>query len=212
VNGKLISFEGGEGSGKSTQARLLAEYLKKNNVPSLATREPGGTETAEKIREILVTGKMDKMDRLTEVLLHYSARNEHISKAVLPALQQGKIVVTDRFYDSTYAYQGYGHGVDIALIDNIHRLVVGELKPTMTFLFDIDVEKGLARSGKRHIEQDSGETRYESLPTEFHQRLRDGFLAIAKAEQNRFVVLNAEEKVETLHEMVLDCLQNRKIL
>jgi dTMP kinase len=212
VKGKLISFEGGEGSGKSTQAKLLFEYLQQNNIPSILTREPGGTETAEKIRNILVTGKIENIDKLSEILLHYAARNEHFKKKIWPAMLEGKIVITDRFYDSTFAYQGYGYRIDLKIIRKIHDIVMGDFKPSLTLLFDMDVLKGLERSERRLNEQNSNETRYEGLPLDFHQRLRDGFLAIAKAEPERCVVLNAEESIESLQKKVIETLKNKRIL
>ncbi len=209
MSGKLISFEGGEGSGKSTQAKLLFQHLQKNNIPSILTREPGGTDSAEKIRNILVTGTLDNLDKISEVLLHYAARNEHLKKKILPALQAGKIVVTDRFYDSTIAYQGYGHQVDLKIIDTVHKIVVGDFKPDLTFIFDIAAEKGLERSERRHLQEDSNENRYENMDFDFHKRLRDGFLAIAKAEKQRCVVLNAEEDIDTLHKTVIETLKKK---
>lgn len=204
MKGKLISFEGGEGSGKSTQSKLLFNYLISKNISAIHTREPGGTESAEKIRNILVTGNIDNLDKKTEVLLHYAARLEHMKKVVKPALEQGKIVITDRFFDSTYAYQGYGHGVEMDYINKIHDLVVADFKPDLTFIFDIPALKGLERSEKRHMQQSSNENRYESMGLEFHERLRNGFLAIAKAEPNRCKVLNAENDIETLHSKVIE--------
>ena len=134
----FISFEGGEGTGKSTQSKLLFEYLKKEKIPAILTREPGGTETAEKIREILVTGKANKIIAKTELLLHYAARLDHMEKVILPALSKGKIVISDRFFDSTYAYQGYGHSVDIKMIDKLNQISLGGFKPDVSFIFDID--------------------------------------------------------------------------
>ena len=209
--GKLISFEGGEGSGKSTQSKLLSEYLKKNNVDVIHTREPGGTETAEKIRNILVTGNLDKLDKLSEILLHYAARNEHLNKVIRPAIKANKIVITDRFYDSTFAYQGYGHQVDLEIIKKVHAIVVGDFKPDLTFIFDIAAEKGLDRSERRHMQQASNENRYENIGLDFHKRLRDGFLAIAKAEPARCVVMNAEEDIDILHKKVLETLKIKGI-
>ncbi len=210
MNGKLISFEGGEGSGKSTQSKLLFKYLQENNIDSIHTREPGGTDVAEKIRNILVTGTLDKLDKISEVLLHYAARKEHIKKVILPALEAGKIIVTDRFYDSTFAYQGYGHGVSLETIRKIHDIVVGGFKPDVTFLFDIAAEKGLERSEKRHMDEACNENRYETIGLDFHKRLRDGFLALAKAEPERFTVLNAEEDIEFLHNKVLETFKAKK--
>ncbi len=210
--GKLITFEGGEGSGKSTQAKLLFEYLQKNNIPSILTREPGGTETAEKIRNILVTGKIENIDKVSEILLHYAARNEHFKKKIWPALQEGKIVISDRFYDSTFAYQGYGYRIDLKLIRKVHDMIMGDFKPDQTFLFDIDVVKGLERSERRLQQQNSNETRYEGLPLDFHQRLRDGFLAIAKAEPERVTVINAEDSIEKLHEKVVQALKTKGLI
>lgn len=207
MKGKLISFEGGEGSGKSTQAKLLAEYLNKGNVPSLLTREPGGTDTAEKIRNILVTGNIENIDKVSEILLHYAARNEHFKKKIWPAMNEGKIVVTDRFFDSTFAYQGYGYRIDLKLIQKVHDIIMGDFKPDLTFLFDIDVVKGLERSEQRLAAQNSNETRYEGLPLDFHTRLRNGFLALAKAEPKRFVVINAEDSIENLHNKVIETLK-----
>ncbi len=205
----LISFEGGEGSGKSTQAKMFFQYLQDNNIHAIFTREPGGTEAAEKIREILVTGSIDKLDKVSEVLLHYAARKEHLKNKIFPALAEGKVVVTDRFYDSTFAYQGYGHGVDLSVIKEVHKLIVGDFKPNLTLIFDIDVIKGLERSDRRLAQQNSNETRYEKLGVDFHQRLRNGFLTIAKAEPERCIVLNAEETIESLHKKVLEIFKSK---
>lgn len=208
ARGKLITFEGGEGSGKSTQAKKLFEHLVRNDIPAIHTREPGGTEEAEKIRSILVTGSQNKISPLTEVFLHSAARIEHLNKVILPAIAEGKIVVCDRFFDSTVAYQGYGHGVSLKTIEAINKIVAGDFQPDLTFIFDIDAKSGLARSTKRHGIEKSDENRYENIELAFHKRLRNGFLAIA-GKENRCVVLNAEEDIETLHKEVVELVEKK---
>lgn len=206
--GYFISFEGGEGTGKSTQSKLLSEYLKKQKIPCLWTREPGGTEVAEKIREILVTGKASKITPETELLLHYAARIEHIEKVIKPALQQNKIVISDRFFDSTYAYQGYGHGVDLQIIEKLNKITVEDFKPNVTFIFDIDESAGLKRAKTRA----DHENRYEKMGNSFHNKVRKGFLEIAKKNKKRCVKINADDTIDNLHKLVLKHLEKRKII
>ncbi|WP_445678470.1 dTMP kinase [Radicibacter daui] len=191
ARGRFITFEGGEGAGKSTQIRAVADWLRQAGHEVLSTREPGGSPGAEDIRALFVRGEAGRWDGITETLLVYAARRDHIVKAIEPALAAGTWVLCDRFADSTLAYQGYGHGVDAATIREIHRLAVGDLTPDLTLILDIDPAIGLARSRGTAV----GEDRFEKLGTGFHQRLRQGFLEIAAAEPKRCAVIDASDDV-----------------
>jgi dTMP kinase len=191
ARGRFITFEGGEGAGKSTQLRLLAATLEAQGTPVVTTREPGGAPGAEEIRRLLVEGETGRWDPLSEVLLHYAARREHLVRTVWPALEQGRWVLSDRFADSTLAYQGSGHGLPAETIKRIHRIVVGDFGPDLTLILDLPVEAGLARAAGRA----GGEDRYERMGTAFHERLRRGFLDIAKREPQRCVVVPAGDDV-----------------
>ena len=190
--GRFITFEGGEGAGKSTQVRLLAEALRAMGRRVVTTREPGGSPGAEEIRGLLLSGGADKWDGVTELLLHSAARRDHVRKVVLPALEQGEWVICDRFIDSTRAYQGYGHGVDAADISDAIRLSIGDLRPDLTLILDMDVEEGLRRAHGRG----QGHDRYERMGTAFHERLRQGFLTIGWNEPSRCAVIDAARPVE----------------
>ncbi|WP_419214324.1 dTMP kinase [Wolbachia endosymbiont of Rhagoletis cingulata] len=180
----FITFEGIDGSGKTTQSELLANYFKQvrgeNNV--VLTREPGGTDFAEKIRGLLLK---DNIDPISELLLLTSMRYEHMKELILPALKEGKTVICDRFIDSTIAYQGYGLGVDLSLIRDLHKLV--EIKyPDITFILDIDVQVGLSRAKDKN--------KYEEMNVDFYNKVREGFQEIAKKEPKRCSVIT---KIET---------------
>jgi dTMP kinase len=187
--GRFIVLEGGEGAGKSTQAARLAKRLKALGLTALLTREPGGSEGAEAIRRLLVSGQADRWDPLTETLLHFAARADHLGKTVRPALQRGQWVVSDRFADSTMAYQGYGLGVDRRLIEILTRAVVGPLKPDLTILLDLPIKIGLKRAKGRGASR--GDDRYERMTRAFHRRLRRGYLEIARRQRARYVVIDA---------------------
>lgn len=201
----FISFEGGEGSGKSTQAKKLYDYFKAKGEDVILTREPGGTDVAEQIREILVTGSVDKLDKKTELLLHYAARTEHIRKVIKPAFNEGKIVITDRYFDSTIAYQGYGHGLNLEFIAKLNDFIVEDIKPDITFLFDIELKVGIERAKGRSTDN---EKRYESMNLGFHERLKAGFLKIAENEPERCFIINANDSIENLHIKVLGILND----
>jgi dTMP kinase len=204
--GRFITLEGGEGAGKSTQARLLADWLRGRSCVVLQTREPGGSPGAERIRELLVTGAADRWTPVAETLLHYAARSDHLARTIRPALAAGRWVVCDRFADSTAAYQGYGHGVPQEFIAALYREVVGEGDgPDLTLILDLPVEEGLRRAGGRHGE----ENRYEQMAVAFHQRLRDGFLAIAGAAPERCAVIDARADVETVQAAIRAEVQHR---
>lgn len=185
--GHFITLEGGEGAGKSTQIARLKDALEAQGLSVIVTREPGGTAGGDQIRELLVNGDTNRWEPLTEALLNYAARHEHLEKIILPALASGTWVLCDRFSDSTMAYQGYGHGMNREVIRRLHRLVVDEVTPDLTLILDMPVELGLERAKSRG----EGEDRYERMGVEFHQRLRDGFLDIAQKDPGRCRVIDA---------------------
>jgi dTMP kinase len=207
MRGTFITLEGGEGAGKSTQARLLAGRLEAAGWRVLVTREPGGAPGAEEIRALLVTGGTGRWSPMTETLLHYAARRDHLDNTVLPALDRGSCVVCDRFADSTMAYQGYGHGLGRAVVSDLHRLVVGSFAPDLTLIFDLPVDVGLGRAGVRA--DPSGEDRYERMDPAFHRRLRAGFLDIARLEPRRCVLIDADRPIEDVHRSVVDAVADR---
>jgi len=204
--GRFITFEGGEGGGKSTQVRCLAERLRASGLAVVATREPGGSPGAEAIRDLLVTGAADRWSPLTETLLMYAARRDHIERVIAPALARGDWVVCDRFADSTRAYQGAGGGAPESLIASLEREMLGDVRPDLTLILDLPVETGLTRAADRGT---SAETRFESKGTAFHQRLRDGFLAIAAAEPARCVVVDAAQAIDAVGEAIWRAVAER---
>ena len=198
TRGKFITLEGGEGAGKSTQARLLADWLTQKGISVLLTREPGGTASAEEIRNLLVTGDVGRWDPLTETMLHYAARREHTARLILPALSAGQWIICDRFIDSTTAYQGYGQGIDLATIAKLRETVVGAFKPDLTLILDVSPEVRRARTAARPGNED----RYERMNEAFHDRVRGGFHAIAKAEPERCVVIEADQEIAAVSEAI----------
>lgn len=203
--GLFITFEGGEGGGKTTQSTLLYETLNKRGVDVLRTREPGGTPGAEQIRQLLVQGDAVSWEKMTELLLHYAARVEHVAKQVKPALASGKVVICDRFTDSTLSYQGYGHGLGKPIIEMMRCLTLGNFQPDLTFILDLPPEKGIGRANSRQ----GTDNRYEQMGLEFHARVREGFLDVAKAEPGRCVLLDASEPIEALHGKILAEVERR---
>ena len=197
TRGRFITLEGGEGAGKSTQLRRLAERLRARGLEVVATREPGGSPGAEAIRELVLNGAEDRWSPVTETLLMYAARRDHIERVIAPALARGAWVVCDRFADSTRAYQGAGGGTDPALIAALESQVLGEARPDLTLIFDIAPEAGLERAQAR-----GGEMRFESKGLAFHQRLRQGFLAIAEAEPERCARIDAAGSMEAVEAAV----------
>lgn len=194
ARGRFITLEGGEGAGKSTQARLLADWLRQRGLTVEVTREPGGSPGAEEIRNLLVTGETGRWDALTETLLHYAARRDHVTRRVMPALESGHWVVCDRFFDSTLAYQGYGLGVDRDVIAHIREAVLGDFAPDLTLILDVTPETRRARTAGRPGIED----RYERMSDAFHARVRAGFLAIAAAEPGRCRIVSADGDVDTV--------------
>lgn len=191
---RFVTLEGGEGAGKSTQIALLGQSLSDSGVDVTATREPGGSPGADAIRRLLVEGEPGRWDGETEALLHFAARRDHLVRTVWPALAAGRWVLSDRFADSTLAYQGYGHGLDRAFIDTLYRLTVGDFRPDLTLILDLPVETGLARAAGRG----GAEDRYERMDREFHERLRLGFLDIARREPDRCAVVDAARDADAV--------------
>lgn len=216
MGGRFITFEGGEGAGKSTQLRRLAQALEARGHSVVTTREPGGSPGAEDIRALLVTGATGRWDGLTEALLHYAARRDHLRCTILPALAAGQWVLCDRFNDSTIAYQGFGHGAERAGLDALYRMVAGDLRPDLTLILDLPVDVGLARAGNRNgspngVVEDGPavEDRYERMGTDFHERLRQGFLAIAVVEPERCAVIDASAGLDEVEAAILATVRSR---
>ena len=193
--GLFITFEGVEGAGKSSQIRRLAANLEKEGVPVLVTREPGGTPISERIRELLLERRHHKMVSTTELLLYAAARSQHVAECIAPALADGQVVISDRFGDATTAYQGHGRGLDLELIHRLNRVATGGLVPDLTIVLDVPVKVGLGRARRRRRSMD----RLEIENLEFHQRVREGYLAIAKEEPHRVVVINSLRNPKRVH-------------
>lgn len=191
-NGRFITLEGGEGAGKSTQILRLRTFLEERGRKVLTTREPGGAPGAEMVRKLLVEGPAERWDGITEALLHFAARREHLRSTVWPALERGDWVVSDRFADSTVAYQGYGHGIDRKLLAELYAIAVGDFRPDLTLILDLPIEVGLSRAAARR----GNETRYESLPRDFHERVHRGFHEIAIANPGRCVTIDASGSID----------------
>ena len=202
LNKRFITFEGGEGSGKSTQIKILKNKLSKRH-RVIITREPGGTKEAELIRNLLVKGKSNKWSGTTEVLLNFTARKDHVDKIILPSLKKNMWVLCDRFYDSTLAYQGYGRNVSEDLIKNLNKSLINNLKPKITFLFDIDPKVGLKRSKKRN----NNELRYENMPLSYHKKIRNAYLDIAKKNKKRIKIIDASLDEDSISEIIWSFIQ-----
>ncbi|MDH3663293.1 MAG: dTMP kinase [Alphaproteobacteria bacterium] len=202
--GRLITFEGGEGAGKSTQIRRLGTMLVQAGLEVVTTREPGGTEGAEAIRSLVTEGTADRWSPLTETLLFLAARQDHVERLVEPALAEGRWVLCDRFIDSTRVYQGIAGKLSLDLIDRLHDVIFDRLSPDLTLLLDLPVEAGLARR------QAAGESnRFEQKVTDFHQAVRAGFLDLAAAEPERFAVIDAAEPIEAVQAAVIGAVKSR---
>lgn len=209
--GYFITFEGGEGTGKSTQIKLLEDYLKEKGKDIITTKEPGGTEVGLEIRKLLVCGDKDKFDATAEALLYFADRHIHLSKKIWPAMEKGCIVMSDRFADSTFAYQywGYNKRVSKETLQQLYQIAVGDFKPDLTIILDIDPKIGLERSFNKAKSMEVKELRFEGREFEFHQNLRNGFLEIAKEEPNRCVVLDANKTIEELHKDIVKVVNQR---
>jgi dTMP kinase len=198
MRGTFISFEGVEGTGKSTLTRLLAHHLRERGFNVTETAEPGGTAISQKIREILLSPAHTEMDAITELLLYNASRVQHIRQIILPALKRGDVVVTDRFIDSTVAYQGFGRGLDLGLIEDLDRIATNRLRPDITILLDMDAATGLARNRKANKRD-----RLELEDISFHERVREGFIAIASREPERIKIVDCSGSVEEVNTKVV---------
>jgi len=197
---KFITFEGIEGSGKSTQSKKLYEFLLAAKLNIILTREPGGTKASEKIREILIDDEIEKLEAKTELFLNFAARLEHVEKLIKPALAENKIVISDRFFDSTFAYQGSAFGLDSKLIDEVKTMTIGDFAPDITFLIDVPVEHAFAR-----IQNRESNNRYEKLGLDFHQKVRNGFLKLA-SENQRIVLIDGTKTPQEVFEKITQFL------
>ena len=205
ARGRLITVEGGEGAGKSTQVDLLLAALGQAGIAATRTREPGGSEGAEAIRRLLLDGATERWDAVGEALLLYAARRDHVVRLIRPALERGVWVVCDRFADSTLAYQGYGRGLPLADLLALHNFALGDFAPDLTLILDLPVAEGLARAGRRSGNAD----RFERLDAAFHERLRQGFLQIAADNPERCVVIDAAGDQGSIHRDVLAAVAAR---
>ena len=209
----FITFEGVEGSGKSTQVELLVSVLRAKGYDCVSTREPGATKIGEKIRAILLDSGCGSVLPITELLLYEADRAQHVSEIIEPALAANKVVVSDRFFDATTVYQGYARGLDLRVIKQIHHTVLGDLKPDLTIILDLSVELGLKRAWHRISNQGDGpsEDRFEREALAFHEQVRNGYLALARLEPQRFRVIDGSNDAKRVHrdvvEIVADLLQ-----
>lgn len=209
--GRFITFEGGDGCGKSTQVKLLADYLESKGIATVKTKEPGGTPEGQVLRQLLVTGDQDKFDAISECLLYYADRRNHLNKVVWPALKEDKWVISDRYADSTEAYQYYGYDkrVDFATLQGLYKIVAGDFKPDLTIILDIDPEVGMRRSFAKAATMAVKELRFEGRQMEFHHNLRRGFLEIAAREPERCVVVNADADIDTIQQQIVQIINKR---
>jgi len=211
TRGRFITFEGGEGAGKSTQVRRLVARLQAAGHDVVATREPGGSPGAEAIRNLVLKGDADRWSPATETLLMYGARRDHIERTILPALARGAWVVCDRFADSTRAYQGGAGGVDPAFITALETFVLADVRPDLTLVFDLPVDVGLARAEAFAKADGHAETRFESKGVAFHERLRAAFRAIAAAEPDRCTLIDAAQGMDEVEGQVWRAVEGRLV-
>ena len=200
---KFITIEGSEGVGKTTNIEFVLKHLNENNIDSIITREPGGTENAEKIRDILLNSNDEQVPEIAELLLFFSARSFHVSNTIIPALQNGKSVICDRFNDATIAYQGYGRGFDVSQINMLSSWVLTDLKPDITILLDAPADIGMQRTMNRGYSD-----RMESEDISFYERVRKGYLNLANEEPNRFRVIDATQSLQKVQEDIKNHLDS----
>ena len=203
MKGRFISLEGIEGTGKSTQAKLLSDYLKEKGFDVVLTEEPGGTQIGLRIRELLLSVEHKGMTAVTELLLYNASRSQHIREIILPAIGRGAIVITDRFTDSTIAYQGFGRGIDLRLINSIDLIATERLRPDITILLDLDAEVGLKRN--KGINKTD---RLELEDLEFHQRVRNGYHNLAEKEPERIKLIDASAGIQEIHSRISSIITN----
>ena len=198
----FISIEGFDGTGKSTQSKLLKDGLEKANINSIIVREPGSTNFSEKIRNIIKENT--EIEIMTELLLFQTSRSELVSKVIKPNLEKGKVVITDRYTDSSIAYQGYGGGIDINLIEELNKISTSDLTPNLTFLLDMDVKDSIERTLKRNNEENEQIDKFENKDFSFHEKVRNGFNQILKKNEDRIVKIDASEEIELISKKILN--------
>ena len=206
--GRFITLEGGEGAGKSTQAKLLAQRLEPLGVSVVLTREPGGSPGAEALRDVILSGKAAPFGPAGEALLFSAARIDHIDRTIAPALNRGAWVISDRFADSTRAYQGAAGKLDPALIASLERVAIGDVRPDLTLILDLTVEKGLARAAAR-LGEGEKKDRFEREGAAFHETLRQAFLDIARAEPGRCAIIDADKPQQEVAQAIWACVRER---
>ena len=204
TRGRFITLEGGDGAGKTLQAARLRDALEARGIEAEQTREPGGTIGADDIRDLLLSAPVKHWEPLAEAMLHAAARRDHLILVIEPALEQGLWVISDRFVDSMIVYQGYGQGADLDVLERISTLSLGGFEPDLTLVLDIPVAEGLRRAEVR-----AGSNRYERMGSEFHERVREGFLARASAEPERFAVVDATADPDTVSREILGIVAAR---
>ena len=203
--GQFITFEGGEGSGKSSQIKILKSKLIDKGIDVVCTREPGGTPSAEILRELVTTGEVNKWEPMTEALLMFASRYEHTKNLIIPSLENGKWVLCDRFYHSTYAYQGLGHGLGLKAMEALKKISIGEIEPDLVFFLDIDPMDGIKRTMGRHTNED----RFEKMDISFHTKLRDAFLGFSKTYSENSVVINASQEINKISDIIFEEIEKR---
>ncbi len=202
MKGLFITFEGTEGSGKTTQISLLTEWLDQKKIPYLAVREPGGTKIGDLIRDILLNAKLTEMKQRTEILLYAASRAQLVEEKILPALQAGQLVICDRYLDSSIVYQSLAANWDLNEVLDINRVATGGLKPIRTYLLDLPIEMGQKRLMVRRTQKD----RIELKELAFHQRVREGYLKLAEKEPSRFRVISADQEIKMVHQQITNDL------
>ncbi|MBA4715501.1 MAG: dTMP kinase [Dehalococcoidia bacterium] len=198
----FISIEGFDGTGKSTQSKLLKDGLEKANINSIIVREPGSTNFSEKIRNIIKENT--EIEIMTELLLFQTSRSELVSKVIKPNLEKGKVVITDRYTDSSIAYQGYGGGIDINLIEELNKISTSDLTPNLTFLLDMDVKDSIERTLKRNNEENEQIDKFENKDFDFHEKVKNGFNEIMKKNKNRVIKIDASKEIEVISKKILN--------
>ena len=203
---KFITFEGGEGTGKSTQAKLLFSSIKNTSEKVILTREPGGTNIAEEIRKIIVKNNYN-LNKVSELLLIYAARNEHLKDTIIPSLDKGHVILCDRFLDSTFVYQVQGKKIDPKIFEYFNKLIIKNYKPEITFIIDIDPIIGIERS----LKLNKKETKYEKLPLSFHKKVRKDFITLSKKDE-RFKLIDGSKSIIEIHKEIIMTINEKKIM
>ncbi|MFL2843476.1 MAG: dTMP kinase [Alphaproteobacteria bacterium] len=205
MTSQFITFEGGEGSGKSSQINILKSKLIDKGIDVVCTREPGGTPSAEIIRELVTTGEINKWEPMTEALLMFASRYEHTKNLIIPSLENGKWVLCDRFYHSTYAYQGLGHELGLEAMEALKKISIGEIEPDLVFFLDIDPVEGI----KRTMDRQTNEDRFEKMDISFHTKLRNAFLGFSKTYSENSVVINASQEINKISDIIFEEIEKR---